>query len=282
MSYSETQHTTWRRYYQAFQDLYNRYRDHIHEDYTNHAPVLAAFANGVPSLAAINQLLEPTGFQAAYVSGYCPPWTLAQMLADGLLPVSSQLRPPQEVFFAREPDLIHDVFGHIPPLFSQRYRSQLRSWAATAARQPISQVDLASFHLNKLIAQQHSHENAESSWQPFRHLLTAGQEIATYSQCQPSTGHYYDKLYFWFFEYGLLGQANDYKVLGAGLLTSLTELPRIARGSVATAMLKHENLFTSHKISQEQERYLVTKDWQTLQRLIEAPQPDDSRASLRA
>lgn len=73
------------------------------------------------------------------------------------MPVSQKIRPSNALHFAREPDFIHDIFGHFPVLFSEEYRDLLSAWTEQSSFLPIYEGDRANYHLNKMMVLSHGH-----------------------------------------------------------------------------------------------------------------------------
>jgi phenylalanine-4-hydroxylase len=69
----------------------------------------------VPRLGDINARLAPlTGFQAVAVPGYVPARDFFDCLAKRLFPTTITVRPLEKLDYLPEPDIFHDVFGHVP------------------------------------------------------------------------------------------------------------------------------------------------------------------------
>ncbi|MGC2400743.1 MAG: phenylalanine 4-monooxygenase [Acidobacteriaceae bacterium] len=83
----------------------------------------------IPYLSDVNQRLKPlTGWNATPVSGFLPPDAFFAMLAARQFPTTTWLRSRETLDYIPEPDIFHDVFGHVPmhahPVFAdflQRY-----------------------------------------------------------------------------------------------------------------------------------------------------------------
>lgn len=246
-------HATWRAFHREFFARIRQLDQLIHPYYRQHLDILAGLADGVPSLGALAAFLAPIGWRAAYVDGYTAPWKVARMLAQRIFPVSRRVRPPQELMFASEPDLIHDVFGHLPILMSPEYRTLLRRWAQVAANEPITELDRTQFHLNKVIVQSQDRVRPED----FANLKAASQALANFFRVKPTRALVQDRIYFWIFEFGMIEQSGQRQVLGAGILSSLTELSKIATQPIVTRTLTPDSFFASYNISSEQNDYLV-------------------------
>ena len=69
----------------------------------------------IPDLDEVNgRLLPLTGWSATAVSGFLPGAAFFEMLAARRFPTTTRLRSRDSLEYTPEPDIFHDVFGHIP------------------------------------------------------------------------------------------------------------------------------------------------------------------------
>jgi phenylalanine-4-hydroxylase len=69
----------------------------------------------LPNLAAVSAKLQPrTGWNATAVSGFLPGPAFFEMLAARRFPTTTWLRSRDSLEYTPEPDIFHDVFGHVP------------------------------------------------------------------------------------------------------------------------------------------------------------------------
>jgi phenylalanine-4-hydroxylase len=69
----------------------------------------------VPDLLEVSRRLEPlTRWRAIPVSGFLPAGTFFESLATRRFPTTVTVRPRQQLDYLPEPDIFHDVFGHVP------------------------------------------------------------------------------------------------------------------------------------------------------------------------
>lgn len=114
-AYTEADHDTYRRLYARQKAL---------------LPGLAsqAFIDALPSLGVedriprfedINQRLrQATGWEIVAVPGLIPEVPFFSLLANRQFPVTDWIRKPEEFDYVVEPDIFHDLFGHVPLLFN--------------------------------------------------------------------------------------------------------------------------------------------------------------------
>ena len=113
-------------YTRADHDTYRR----LYERQSALLPGLAseAFIAALPSLGAreqiprfedINERLHrATGWEIVAVPGLIPEVPFFTLLANRKFPVTDWIRTPEEFDYIVEPDIFHDLFGHVPLLFN--------------------------------------------------------------------------------------------------------------------------------------------------------------------
>ena len=79
-------------------------------------------ADSIPRLADLSSaLLKRTGWQIHIVEGFIPAVEFLSLLADKKFAASTWLRQPEQLDYLEEPDMFHDVFGHLPILCDENY-----------------------------------------------------------------------------------------------------------------------------------------------------------------
>jgi len=88
----------------------------------------------VPDLDEVNRRLEPlTGWQAVPVSGFIPARRFFEALAERRFPTTVTVRPREQLDYLPEPDIFHDVFGHVPLHSDPVFAAYLQRFGARAA-----------------------------------------------------------------------------------------------------------------------------------------------------
>ena len=110
--YSEENQETWRR---LFARIMPRWEKYAHPKFMEGVNKLALDPHNVPHLSDINKFLEPlTRFKAKAVSGYVPAYVFFDCLRMRDFPTTITIRDGSKLDYLPEPDIFHDVAGHVP------------------------------------------------------------------------------------------------------------------------------------------------------------------------
>jgi phenylalanine-4-hydroxylase len=92
-------------------------------------------SGGVPDFAAINPRLESlTGWRVVAVPGLIPDAAFFELLARRRFPAARFLRNPEALDYLSEPDVFHDVFGHVPMLTDPVFADYMQAYGAGGLR----------------------------------------------------------------------------------------------------------------------------------------------------
>lgn len=84
--------------------------------------VLGLNANELPQLDQINKIIKAkTGFQGLFVDGLEDGNNFYHMLAERFFPIGNFIRDHRDINYTPAPDIVHDLYGHIPFLVNSRY-----------------------------------------------------------------------------------------------------------------------------------------------------------------
>ncbi|HXS95821.1 MAG TPA: phenylalanine 4-monooxygenase [Candidatus Limnocylindrales bacterium] len=110
--YSEENHEAWRR---LFARIRPRWEQYANPFFLRGVEALHLPADRIPRLSEINRRLQPlTGFQAKPVSGYVPGFLFFDCLRRREFPTTITIRDKDRMDYLPEPDIFHDVAGHVP------------------------------------------------------------------------------------------------------------------------------------------------------------------------
>ena len=86
-------------------------------------------ANEIPDFVKINErLLYYTGWQIKVVPETVPQREFFALLARKIFPATCWLRTMSELDYLNEPDMFHDIFGHVPLLVNPEYAEFLEGF----------------------------------------------------------------------------------------------------------------------------------------------------------
>lgn len=111
-AYTEGQHQTWAELVARRMPQLAR---HAAEEYLDGSAIIGLRADRLPNLAEISLRLRPrTRWSTVPVSGFMPGPAFFEMLSLRQFPVTTWLRKRDSLEYTPEPDIFHDVFGHVP------------------------------------------------------------------------------------------------------------------------------------------------------------------------
>ena len=89
----------------------------------------------IPKFSELNLLLgAATGWQIVAVEGLLPELDFFTHLANRRFPVSWWIRRPDQIDYLEEPDLFHDLFGHVPLLMQPLFADYLEAYGKGGVR----------------------------------------------------------------------------------------------------------------------------------------------------
>jgi phenylalanine-4-hydroxylase len=89
--------------------------DHACAEYLDGFRQIGLKVESLPVLADVSARLEPrTGWNSTAVSGFLPAGAFFEMLAARRFPTTTWIRGREAMEYTPEPDIFHDVFGHVP------------------------------------------------------------------------------------------------------------------------------------------------------------------------
>src|SRR5262249_19508896 len=84
-------------------------------EYLEGYEIIGLRSDRLPNLADISARLGPrTGWSTTPVSGFLPKEAFFEMLAARMFPTTTYIRDRESLEYTPEPDIFHDVYGHVP------------------------------------------------------------------------------------------------------------------------------------------------------------------------
>ncbi|MEI7661667.1 MAG: aromatic amino acid hydroxylase [Bacteroidota bacterium] len=220
----------------------------------------------IPSMYGMNRILKDIGWAAVAVDGFVPPSAFMAFQAYNVLVIAADIRPMDQIGYTPAPDIIHEAAGHAPIIADPEYADFLRRFGEIGAKAFLSPQDYALYeairHLSIIKADPYSDQEA---------IRQAEQQLADISNSmgEPSELARIRNLHWWTVEYGLIGDLNDPKIYGAGLLSSIEESFLCLQPSVKKIPLTIETARYNYDITEPQPQLFVTPDFETLNRVLD-------------
>jgi phenylalanine-4-hydroxylase len=113
-SYSRAEHDRWDRLFRRSQAVL---RERACDEFLAAMDTLELSEAGIPDMAKLSDRLEKiTGWRVVPVVELVPDDVFFNHLANRRFPAGAFIRPESQMDYLQEPDIFHDVFGHVPLL----------------------------------------------------------------------------------------------------------------------------------------------------------------------
>jgi phenylalanine-4-hydroxylase len=188
--YSAENHEAWRSLYARMAERWARYGN---TKFLQGLDTLCLDPQRVPRLEDVNKFMAPlTGFRAKPVSGYVPAYLFFDCLRQREFPTTITIRDGRKLDYLPEPDIFHDIAGHVPMHTDPAFADTLVRFgeAARTAADIVTAIPDEETRLHRLTS-----------------IIKAMAR------------------FFWFtIEFGLMRENGAIKAYGSGLLSSHGEL----------------------------------------------------------
>jgi phenylalanine-4-hydroxylase len=175
-SYDETEHGVWATLFQRQQTLLV---GRASEVFLRNQQAMGMSPDKIPKFDDLNRALRKvTGWEIIGVEGLLPDIDFFEHLANRRFPVTWWIRRPEQLDYLAEPDLFHDLFGHVPLLMEPVFADYMQAYGRGGVK---------------------AHALGPEAIEQLAHL------------------------YWYTVEFGLIREAGDLRIYGAGILSSKGE-----------------------------------------------------------
>lgn len=223
----------------------------------------------IPKIEVMNEHLQKIGWRAAVVDGFIPPAIFIEFLAHRVLVVAVDIRSIDHMLYTPAPDIIHESAGHAPFIIDVDYAEYLERVGDFGRRVISHKADIETYEAIRTlsIVKESPLATAEEIADAEAHLNAT---IEKYKDEEPSESSKLGRLQWWTTEYGLVGTPDDYKIFGAGLLSSLGESVNcLDDDKVKKIPLTIDAIAQSFDITNEQPQLFVAKNCRHLSQIGE-------------
>lgn len=188
--YSEDNHAAWRNLYSRLKPRWDMYAN---AHFLRGMNSLCLDPERVPKLEEVNRFLNPlTGFCAKAVSGYVPSFVFFDCLRNREFPTTITIRRGDQLDYLPEPDIFHDIAGHVPMHTDRMFAETLVRFG----------------------------ECAHTAAALVAGITTEAEQLQRLESILRAMARF-----FWFtVEFGLMRERNELKAYGSGLLSSFGEI----------------------------------------------------------
>lgn len=131
-SYSAEDHATWAALFRRQAEILP---GRACREFLQNLAALGMGADAIPKFDELNRHLgRATGWRLIGVEGLLPELTFFEHLAAREFPVTWWIRRPEQIDYISEPDLFHDLYGHVPLLMNPVFADYMQAYGAGGVR----------------------------------------------------------------------------------------------------------------------------------------------------
>ncbi len=220
----------------------------------------------IPSMYGMNRILKEIGWAAVAVDGFIPPNAFMEFQAYKVLVIASDIRQLENIEYTPAPDIIHEGAGHAPIIASPDYAEYLRRFGEVGSKAILSSHDHEMYEAVRLLS-----ILKEAPGTPAHKIEEAEREVEILQakKVAPSEMSLIRNLHWWTVEYGLVGEMDDPKIYGAGLLSSIGESQWCLTDNVKKLPYTIKAAYQDFDITKPQPQLFVTPDFAYLCEVLE-------------
>lgn len=130
--YSAEEHAMWDRLFERQAAMLPA---RVVPEFMDGLDVLRMTRPGIPDFAELSErLMERTGWQVVAVPGLVPDRVFFEHLANRRFVAGRFIRKPEQIDYLEEPDIFHDVFGHVPLLTHPAFADYMQAYGEGGLR----------------------------------------------------------------------------------------------------------------------------------------------------
>lgn len=261
--YTPVDQAVWR--YVMRQNYYHL-RKVAHESYVQGLQLAGVEIENIPTMYGMNRILQRIGWAAVAVDGFIPPGAFMEFTKYNVLVIAADIRTLEHIEYTPAPDVIHESAGHAPILAIPEFATYLKKIGEAGSKAFSSKKDVELYeairHLSIIKEDPNTKEEdikeAESAIEKLQNDMDPPSEMALIRN-----------LHWWTVEYGLIGTPDNYKLYGAGLLSSIGEGMSCLSDHVKKLPYTLEAMHCNYDITKPQPQLFVTPDFAHLNVVLE-------------
>ena len=220
----------------------------------------------IPHMEGMNRILKEIGWAAVSVDGFIPPNAFMEFQAYNVLVIASDMRTINHIEYTPAPDIIHEAAGHAPIIANPEYAEYLRRFGEIGSKAISSAKDYEMYEAIRLLSilkedPNSSESDIEAAQSKVEWLQENMGELSEMAQIR--------NLHWWTVEYGLIGNIENPKIYGAGLLSSIGESAWCMQDTVKKVPYSLEAANVNFDITKPQPQLFVTSDFAYLSLVLD-------------
>ncbi|WP_159946866.1 aromatic amino acid hydroxylase [Polaribacter septentrionalilitoris] len=237
-----------------------------HKSYIKGLKKTGISINNIPKMQGMNRILKDIGWAAVSVDGFIPPNAFMEFQAYNVLVIASDMRTINHIEYTPAPDIIHEAAGHAPIIANPEYAEYLRRFGEIGSKAISSAKDYEMYEAIRLLSilkenPNSSEKEINEAQEKVEFLQNNMGELSEMAQIR--------NLHWWTVEYGLIGDLQNPKIYGAGLLSSIGESKWCLQEEVKKVPYSIEAARVNFDITKPQPQLFVTPDFAHLSLVLE-------------
>jgi len=237
-----------------------------HGSYEEGLEKTGIYVDYIPRMEGMNRILKEIGWAAVSVDGFIPPNAFMEFQAYNVLVIASEMRTIDHIEYTPAPDIIHEAAGHAPIIANPEYAEYLRRFGEIGSKAISSSRDYEMYEAIRLLSILKEDPNSTQK------EIDAAQAQVEY--LQENMGELSEmakirNLHWWTVEYGLIGDIENPKIYGAGLLSSIGESEWCMKPEVEKVPYSLDAANQNFDITKPQPQLFVTPDFAYLSLVLE-------------
>jgi len=260
--YTAQNHAVWRYVMRINIDYLSKV---AHDSYVDGLDKVGITTDKIPMMEGMNRILKEIGWASVSVDGFIPPNAFMEFQAYNVLVIASDMRTIKHIEYTPAPDIIHEAAGHAPIIANPEYAEYLRRFGEIGCKAISSKRDYDLYEAIRLLSILKENPNSSEN-----EIKDAEKQIESVQNDmgEPSEMAQIRNLHWWTVEYGLIGEIDNPKIYGAGLLSSIGESEWCLTDKVKKLPYSVDAADMSFDITKPQPQLFVTPDFAYLNMVL--------------
>ncbi|MHC2832731.1 aromatic amino acid hydroxylase [Bacillus sp. F9_6S_D1_P_5] len=262
--YTPVNHAVWR---YIMRQNHSFLKDVAHPAYVNGLQSSGINIDAIPKVEEMNECLAPSGWGAVTIDGLIPGVAFFDFQGHGLLPIATDIRKVENIEYTPAPDIVHEAAGHAPILLDPTYAKYVKRFGQIGAKAFSTKEEHDAFEAVRIltIVKESPTSTPEEVADAENAVIEKQKLVSGLSEAEQIS-----RLFWWTVEYGLIGNIDDPKIYGAGLLSSVGESKHCLTDAVEKVPFSIEACTgTTYDVTKMQPQLFVCDSFEELTEALE-------------